>query len=40
MSTIAIMQFSTPIVWGLCAERIRHRPVIMAKFVIQAAGIS
>ena len=40
MSTIAIMQFSTPIVWGLCAERISIGRVIMAKFVIQAAGIS
>ena len=40
MSTIAIMQFSTPIVWGLCAERINIGRVIMAKFVIQAVGIS
>jgi len=40
MSTIAIMQFSTPIVWGLCAERIDIGRVIMAKFVIQAVGIS
>ncbi len=40
MSTIAIMQFSTPIVWGLCAERMDIGRVIMAKFVIQAAGIS
>ena len=39
MSTIAIMQFSTPIVWGLCAERMDIGRVIMAKFVIQAAGI-
>ena len=40
MSTIAVMQFSTPIVWGLCAERMNIGRVIMAKFVIQAAGIS
>ena len=40
MSTIAIMQFSTPIVWGLCAERVNIGRVIMAKFIIQAAGIS
>lgn len=40
MSTIAIMQFSTPIVWGLCAERMNIGRVIMAKFIIQAAGIS
>jgi len=40
MSTIAFMQFSTPIVWGLCAERMNIGRLIMAKFIIQAAGIS
>lgn len=40
MSTIAIMQFSTPIVWGLWAERVNIGRVIMAKFLIQAVGIS
>jgi MFS family permease len=40
MSIIAIMQFSTPMVWGLLAERSDIGRLIMAKFVIQAAGIS
>lgn len=39
MSTIAFMQFSTPIVWGLLAERGNIARLIMAKFLIQAAGI-
>jgi len=39
MSTIAFMQFSTPIVWGLLAERANIGRLIMAKFLIQAAGI-
>jgi OFA family oxalate/formate antiporter-like MFS transporter len=39
MSTIAFMQFSTPIVWGLLAERSDIARLIMAKFLIQAAGI-
>jgi MFS family permease len=39
MSIIAIMQFSTPIVWGLLAERANIGRLIMAKFLIQAAGI-
>lgn len=39
MSTIAFMQFSTPIVWGLLAERVNIARLIMAKFLIQAAGI-
>jgi MFS transporter, OFA family, oxalate/formate antiporter len=39
MSTIAFMQFSTPIVWGLLAERSDIGRLIMAKFLIQAAGI-
>ena len=40
MSIIAFMQFSTPIVWGLLAERSDIARLIMAKFLIQAAGIS
>jgi MFS family permease len=39
MSTIAFMQFSTPIVWGLLAERANIARLIGAKFLIQAAGI-
>ncbi|HSE91395.1 MAG TPA: MFS transporter, partial [Candidatus Binatia bacterium] len=39
MSIIAFMQFSTPIVWGLLAERSDIGRLIMAKFLIQAAGI-
>jgi MFS family permease len=39
MSTIAFMQFSTPIVWGLLAERADLGKLIMAKFLIQAVGI-
>jgi MFS family permease len=39
MSTIAFMQFSTPIVWGVLAERSNIARLIMAKFLIQAAGI-
>jgi cyanate permease len=40
MSIIAFMQFSTPIVWGILAERGNIARLIMAKFLIQAAGIS
>ena len=40
MSTIAFMQFSTPILWGLLAERQNIGRLIMAKFLLQAAGIS
>ncbi|MGH8545119.1 MAG: MFS transporter [Gammaproteobacteria bacterium] len=39
MSIIAFMQFSTPMVWGLLAERSNIARLIMAKFLIQAAGI-
>ncbi len=39
LSTIAFMQFSTPIGWGMLAERSDIRRLIMAKFLIQAAGI-
>ena len=38
MSTIAFMQFSTPMVWGLLAERRNLGKLIMAKFLIQAVG--
>ena len=34
------MQFSTPIVWGLLAERSDIGRLIMVKFLLQAAGIS
>ena len=39
MSIIAVMQFSTPMAWGLLAERMNVARLIMAKFTIQAAGI-
>jgi len=39
MSTIAFMQFSTPMVWGLLAERWNLGRLIMTKFLIQAVGI-
>ncbi len=39
MSIIAVMQFSTPMVWGLLAERGNIARLIMAKFLVQAAGI-
>ena len=39
MSIIASMQFSTPMVWGLLAERINIARLIMAKFVVQGVGI-
>ncbi|HEX2228758.1 MAG TPA: MFS transporter [Candidatus Binatia bacterium] len=39
MSIIAFMQFSTPMVWGLFAERMEIGRLIMAKFLIQAAGL-
>jgi MFS family permease len=39
MSIIAVMQFSTPMGWGLLAERINVARLIMAKFLVQAVGI-
>lgn len=39
MSIIAVMQFSTPMLWGLLAERGNIAKLILAKFLIQAAGI-
>lgn len=39
MSIIAIMQFSTPMVWGLLGERVNVARLIMAKFLVQAIGI-
>ena len=40
MSIIAVMQFSTPIVWGLLGERVDVARLIMAKFLVQAVGVS
>jgi len=39
MSIIAFMQFSTPILWGLLAERVNVARLIMAKFLVQGVGI-
>ena len=39
MSIIAVMQFSTPMIWGVLAERANVARLIMAKFLIQAFGI-
>jgi len=39
MSIIAFMQLSTPLAWGFLAERSNIGRLIMAKFLIQAAGI-
>ena len=39
LSIIAFMQFSTPIAWGLLTERWDIARLIMAKFLIQAAGL-
>jgi OFA family oxalate/formate antiporter-like MFS transporter len=39
MSIIALMQFSTPMGWGVLAERMDIGRLIMAKFLIQAAGL-
>jgi MFS family permease len=39
MSIIAFMQFSTPMAWGVLAERADIGRLIMAKFLIQAVGI-
>src|SRR5918997_1257330 len=39
MSIIAVMQFSTPMVWGVLAERANVARLIMAKFLVQAFGI-
>ena len=39
MSIIAVMQFSTPMVWGILSERVNVARLIMAKFLIQAMGI-
>ncbi|OGQ81345.1 MAG: hypothetical protein A3F90_03520 [Deltaproteobacteria bacterium RIFCSPLOWO2_12_FULL_60_19] len=40
LSIIASMQFSTPIVWGVLAERGNIARLIMVKFLIQTAGLS
>ena len=39
MSIIAFMQFSTPMVWGLLAERVNVARLITAKFLVQGLGI-
>ena len=39
MSIIAIMQFSTPMIWGLLSERFNIAHLIMAKFLVQAIGV-
>ena len=39
MSIIAVMQFSTPMVWGLLAERMNVARLIMAKFLVQGVGV-
>jgi len=40
MSIIAFMQLAAPLMWGLLAERIDLRKVLMTKFLCQAAGLS
>jgi MFS transporter, OFA family, oxalate/formate antiporter len=39
MSTIAVMQFSTPIVWGTLADRMDNGILNMAKCAFQGAGL-
>jgi sugar phosphate permease len=39
MSIIAIMQFSTPIVWGMLADRMDNGILNMAKCALQGAGL-
>ncbi len=39
MSTIAVMQFSTPIVWGTLADRLDNGILNMAKCAFQGAGL-
>jgi MFS family permease len=39
MSIIAVMQFSTPIVWGLLADRMDNGILNMAKCALQGAGL-
>jgi sugar phosphate permease len=39
MSIIAMMQFSTPIVWGLLADRMDNGILNMAKCALQGAGL-
>jgi MFS family permease len=39
MSVIAIMQFSTPIVWGMLADRMDNGILNMAKCAFQGAGL-
>jgi MFS family permease len=39
MSIIAVMQFSTPIVWGMLADRMDNGILNMAKCALQGAGL-
>jgi MFS family permease len=39
MSIIAFMQMSTPIGWGMLAERLNIARLIMAKFIFQGGGL-
>ena len=39
MSIIAVMQFSTPIVWGMLADRMDNGVLNMAKCALQGAGL-
>jgi sugar phosphate permease len=39
MSIIAVMQFSTPIVWGMLADRMDNGLLNMAKCALQGAGL-
>jgi MFS family permease len=39
MSIIAVMQFSTPIVWGTLADRMDNGILNMAKCALQGAGL-
>ncbi|MBI4524775.1 MAG: MFS transporter [Deltaproteobacteria bacterium] len=40
MSVIALMQMSSPLVWGFVSERVGLPKVTMLKFLIQAVGLS
>lgn len=40
MSVIALTQLSSPLIWGLIAERVDVRRATLAKFLIQAAGLT
>ena len=40
MSVIAFTQLGSPLIWGLIAERVDVRRATLAKFLIQAAGLT